>query len=64
MITAKQASKHFGIPLSTLYRYINKGKIRVLRNPFGNGLFIYDEELPRLQELARLYRLKRERGER
>ena len=60
--TIQEVCKATGIPLSTLYSYIRKGKIRVLKNPFGRGLFIYDEELPKLQEAAKFYREKRRRG--
>jgi len=58
----KEVSRATGIPLSTLYRYIRKGHLKVIRNPFGRGLFIYDEELPKLEHLARIYREKKRRG--
>ena len=61
LFSPQEISSATGIPLSTLYRYIRKGHLRVIRNPFGRGLFIYEEELPKLEQLARLYREKRKR---
>lgn len=61
MFAPKDVSSAFGIPLSTLYRHIRKGKLKVLRNPFGKGLFIYEDELPKLEALARVYREKNRR---
>ncbi|BDG20337.1 hypothetical protein TthSNM11_25400 (plasmid) [Thermus thermophilus] len=62
MYSVKQASQLFGIPKSTLYRYIRQRKLRTLKNPFGYGVIILEDEEPRLLELAKLYRAKREGG--
>jgi len=63
LFTIKQAVKRFGIPKSTLYRYIKQNKLRTIRNPFGKGIIILEDEEPRLEALSKLYRAKKKGGE-
>jgi excisionase family DNA binding protein len=64
VITVKEASARFGIPKATLYDYINRGKIRVIRHPLGHRLLIPEEEIPKLQAISEFYAAKeQEEGE-
>ena len=62
VLTVKQASARFGIPKATIYDYINRGKIRVIRHPLGHRLLIPEEELPKLEAISLFY-LAKEEGE-
>ena len=62
MITVREASARFGIPKATIYDYINRGKIRVIRHPLGHRLLIPEEEIPKLQAISAFY-LAKEEGE-
>jgi excisionase family DNA binding protein len=62
VITVKEASARFGIPKATIYDYINRGKIRVIRHPLGHRLLIPEEEIPKLQAISEFY-LAKEEGE-
>ena len=62
MLTVKEASARFGIPKATIYEYIAKGKLRVVRHPLGHRLLIPEEELPKLQAISLFY-LAKEEGE-
>jgi excisionase family DNA binding protein len=55
VLTVKTASARFGIPQSTLYDLINRGKIKVLRHPLGRRVLIPEEEYPKLQALSEFY---------
>jgi excisionase family DNA binding protein len=64
VLTVKTASVRFGIPQSTLYDLINRGKIKVLRHPLGRRVLIPEEEIPKLQALSDFYAsLEQEEGE-
>jgi len=62
VLTVKQASERFGIPRGTIYDYINRGKIRVIRHPLGHRVLIPEEELPKLEAISAFY-LAKEEGE-
>jgi len=62
VITVREASARFGIPKATIYDYISKGKLRVIRHPLGHRLLIPEEELPKLQAISEFY-LAKEEGE-
>jgi excisionase family DNA binding protein len=62
VLTVKEASARFGIPKATIYDYINRGKIRVIRHPLGHRVLIPEEELPKLQAISLFY-LAKEEGE-
>lgn len=63
MFSVKQAEKIFNIPRSTLYRYIRQNKLRVIKNPFGHGVIIHEDETPRLEALSRVLKAKKKGGE-
>ena len=65
MLTIKQASERFRIPRGTLYDYIKKGKLKVIRHPLGWGFLIPEEEIPKLQAISDFYAAKaaKEEGE-
>jgi excisionase family DNA binding protein len=63
VITVKEASARFGIPKATIYDYINRGKIRVIRHPLGHRLLIPEEELPKACRLFPSFYLAKEEGE-
>jgi excisionase family DNA binding protein len=65
VLTIKEASETFGIPRGTIYDYINRGKIRVIRHPLGHRLLIPEEEIPKLQAISEFYLAKaaKEEGE-
>jgi excisionase family DNA binding protein len=60
VLTVKEASARFGIPKATIYEYITKGKLRVIRHPLGHRVLIPEEELPKLQEISLFYLAKEE----
>ncbi len=60
MITVREASSRFGIPKGTIYDYISKGKLRVIRHPLGHRVLIPEEELPKLQAISAFYLAKKE----
>jgi excisionase family DNA binding protein len=62
VLTVKEASARFGIPKATIYEYIAKGKLRVIRHPLGHRLLIPEEELPKLEAISEFY-LAKEEGE-
>jgi excisionase family DNA binding protein len=62
VITVREASSRFGIPKGTIYDYISKGKLRVIRHPLGHRLLIPEEEIPKLQAISLFY-LAKEEGE-
>ncbi len=62
MLKVKEASARFGIPKTTLYDLINRGKIRAIRHPLGHRLLIPEEEIPKLQAISLFY-LAKEEGE-
>jgi excisionase family DNA binding protein len=64
VLTVKTASARFGIPQSTLYDLIYRGKIKVLRHPLGRRVLIPEEEYPKLQALSHFYAsMEQEEGE-
>jgi excisionase family DNA binding protein len=64
VLTVKTASARFGIPQSTLYDLINRGKIKVLRHPLGRRVLIPEEEYPKLEALSHFYAsMEQEEGE-
>ena len=63
MLTVKEASARFRIPKATIYEYISKGKLRVIRHPLGHRLLIPEEELPKLQAISLFYLAKEGEGE-
>jgi excisionase family DNA binding protein len=63
VITVREASARFGIPKATIYDYINRGKIRVIRHPLGHRILIPEDELPKLQAISVFYLAKEEEGE-
>jgi len=65
VLTIKEASETFGIPRGTLYDYVKKGKLKVIRHPLGWGLLIPEEEIPKLQAISDFYAAKaaKEEGE-
>jgi excisionase family DNA binding protein len=58
VLTVKEASETFGIPRGTLYDYIKKGKLKVVRHPLGWGLLIPESEIPKLQAISDFYAAK------
>jgi len=58
VLTIKQASERFRIPRGTLYDYIKKGKLKVIRHPLGWGFLIPEEEIPKLQAISDFYAAK------
>ena len=62
-MTVKEASARFRIPKATIYEYISKGKLRVIRHPLGHRLLIPEEELPKLQAISLFYLAKEGEGE-
>jgi excisionase family DNA binding protein len=65
VLTIKKASEVFGIPRGTLYDYIKKGKLEVIRHPLGWGFLIPESEIPKLQAISDFYAAKaaKEEGE-
>jgi len=63
VLTVKEASARFRIPKATIYEYISKGKLRVIRHPLGHRLLIPEEELPKLQAISLFYLAKEGEGE-
>jgi excisionase family DNA binding protein len=63
VLTVKEASARFGIPKATIYEYISKGKLRVIRHPLGHRVLIPEEELPKLQAISVFYLAKEGEGE-
>ncbi len=63
VLTVKQASERFRIPRGTIYEYIYKGKLKVIRHPLGHRLLIPEEELPKLQAISEFYLAKEGEGE-
>ncbi len=61
VLSVKQASERFRIPKGTIYEYIYKGKLKVIRHPLGHRLLIPEEEIPKLQAISEFY-LARRRG--
>ena len=58
MFSVKAVSERFKIPKGTIYDYIRKGKIKVIRNPLSNGLLIPEEEVSKLQAVGEFYQKK------
>ncbi len=58
MLTIKQASERFKIPRGTLYDYVKKGKLKVIRHPLGWGFLIPESEIPKLQAISDFYAAK------
>jgi len=58
VLTVKEVSERFRIPRGTIYDYINRGKIRVIRHPLGHRLLIPEEELPKLEAISAFYLAK------
>jgi excisionase family DNA binding protein len=58
VLTVKEASETFGIPRGTLYDYIKKGKLKVVRHPLGWGLLIPESEIPKLRAISEFYAAK------
>ncbi len=58
VLTVKEASARFGIPKGTIYDYISKGKLRVIRHPLGHRVLIPEEELPKLEAISAFYLAK------
>jgi len=63
VLTVREASERFRIPKATIYEYISKGKLRVVRHPLGHRLLIPEEELPKLQAISLFYLAKEGEGE-
>jgi excisionase family DNA binding protein len=65
VLTIKKASEIFGIPRGTLYDFIKKGKLKVVRHPLGWGFLIPESEIPKLQAISDFYAAKaaKEEGE-
>ena len=65
MLTIKKASEIFGIPRGTLYDFVKKGKLKVIRHPLGWGFLIPESEIPKLQAISDFYAAKaaKEEGE-
>ena len=65
MLTIKKASEIFGIPRGTLYDFVKKGKLKVVRHPLGWGFLIPESEIPKLQAISDFYAAKaaKEEGE-
>jgi excisionase family DNA binding protein len=62
VLSVKAASERFRIPKGTIYEYISKGKLRVIRHPLGHRVLIPEEELPKLEAISLFY-LAKEEGE-
>jgi excisionase family DNA binding protein len=58
VLTIKEVSETFGIPRGTLYDYVKKGKLKVVRHPLGWGFLIPEEEIPKLQAISEFYAAK------
>ncbi len=58
MLTIKEASERFRIPRGTLYDYVKKGKLKVIRHPLGWGFLIPESEIPKLQAISDFYAAK------
>jgi excisionase family DNA binding protein len=58
VLTIKEASETFGIPRGTLYDYVKKGKLKVVRHPLGWGFLIPESEIPKLQAISDFYAAK------
>ena len=58
MLSVKAASERFRIPKGTIYEYISKGKLRVIRHPLGHRVLIPEEELPKLEAISLFYLAK------
>jgi excisionase family DNA binding protein len=58
VLTIKKASEIFGIPRGTLYDFIKKGKLKVIRHPLGWGFLIPESEIPKLQAISDFYAAK------
>jgi excisionase family DNA binding protein len=58
VITVREASARFGIPKATIYEYIAKGKLRVIRHPLGHRVLIPEDELPKLEAISAFYLAK------
>jgi excisionase family DNA binding protein len=65
VLTIKKASEIFGIPRGTLYDFVKKGKLKVVRHPLGWGFLIPESEIPKLQAISDFYAAKaaKEEGE-
>jgi len=63
LFTIKQAVKRFGIPKSTLYRYIKQNKLRTIRNPFGKGIIVLEGVVSGLGVFFGVCRAKKKGGE-
>ncbi len=59
MLSVKAASERFKIPKGTLYDYVRKGKIKVIRHPLGWGFLIPESEIPKLQAISDFYAARR-----
>jgi excisionase family DNA binding protein len=58
VLSVKEASERFRIPKGTLYDYVRKGKIKVIRHPLGWGFLIPESEIPKLQAISEFYLAK------
>lgn len=58
VLSIKAASERFKIPKGTLYHYVKKGKIKVIRHPLGWGFLIPESEIPKLQAISEFYLAK------
>jgi excisionase family DNA binding protein len=59
VLSVKVASERFKIPKGTIYEYVRKGKIKVVRHPLGWGFLIPEEEIPKLQAISEFYAARR-----
>ena len=57
-MSVKAASERFRIPKGTIYSYVRKGKIKVVRHPLGWGFLIPESEIPKLQAISEFYLAK------
>jgi len=57
-LSVKAASERFRIPKGTIYDYVRKGKIKVVRHPLGWGFLIPESEIPKLQAISEFYLAK------
>jgi excisionase family DNA binding protein len=62
VLSVKAASERFRIPKGTIYDYVRKGKMKVVRHPLGRRVLIPEEEYPKLQAISEFY-LAKEEGE-
>jgi excisionase family DNA binding protein len=58
VLSVKAASERFRIPKGTIYEYVRKGKIKVVRHPLGRRVLIPEEEYPKLQAISEFYAAK------